>query len=197
MSSTTLSKAKQTVTSTIAEKLFEVVGRSWGKPLTKGAASSLIGQMSKDILEGLLTSPESTIALVELLEKRSKASSKAGTSPAVAQEEDDWLTTERAAARIGFSRPYLIALFDAGEFGKAVAKSDKGHRRVRASAIDKWLEEHAPTRQQNSAALDDADMAEFLELPPAELSSIDLNALDRIEAHRAESLAYRPKHKSA
>lgn len=201
MTSTTLTKAKKTITSTIAEKLFEVVGKAWGKPLTKRAASSLIVQMSSDVLDVLLANPESTAALAELLEKQAKVPLASHKFISAVAESNDWLTTEQAAARMGFSRPYVVALFEAGEFGEEyTAKSHKGHRRVRGSAIDRWMREHssaASARRGKAPVLGPDELSEFLEFPSGSLSPADMKALTQIEARKAESLAHRPKSKSA
>jgi hypothetical protein len=44
----------------------------------------------------------------------------------------EWLTTEPAARRSGFSRPFIAALLDSTSFEGRVFKSEKGHRRVNA-----------------------------------------------------------------
>lgn len=51
-----------------------------------------------------------------------------------------WLKTEEVAEKIGFSRPYTAALLDSDEFEGLVQKTEGGHRRVKSSAVDAWME---------------------------------------------------------
>ena len=55
------------------------------------------------------------------------------------READAWLSTEEAARRTGFSRPFIIALLDGPNYPGKVNRSPKGHRRVLASELDQWL----------------------------------------------------------
>lgn len=61
------------------------------------------------------------------------------------QEQSEWLTTEDAAQRSGFSRPFIAALLDSPSFEGRVSKTEKGHRRVDARDFQRWLEKSRPS----------------------------------------------------
>lgn len=187
MTATTVTKAKETVRSTIADGLRHGFEQFAGHLSDRKGASAIAG-ISRDILEDLLSDPESSKALLSLLV----------ISSAHQRQGDQWLKTEEAARRLGFSRPYVAALIDAGEFGADVSKSEKGHRRVKSSAIDQWLLEHriGGSNEERKAPLLHADPAEFFELP--RLSDKERDGLaKRIKDGRKESVKHRPARKRA
>ena len=51
----------------------------------------------------------------------------------------EFLTTEDAARLSGFSRPFIIALFDGPLYTGTVTRSAKGHRRVSRDEFIAWL----------------------------------------------------------
>lgn len=64
--------------------------------------------------------------------------------PVVAQGamQDEWLTTAQAAAKLETSRPYISMLCKTGKLGEVVM-IDGRHRRIRASAVQAYLESRA------------------------------------------------------
>lgn len=114
-------------------------------------------------------------------------------SPACA--DDIWLKTDDAAKRMGFSRPYVVALIDAGEFGEGVIKNPSGHRRVKVSAIVKWMADHGvshPLTTEHQALLDTVDGPEFFEQSKVLSKSERSQRMETIQSQRAESLKYKP-----
>jgi excisionase family DNA binding protein len=186
MTATTLNKAKQTLTSKIADRLSNSLLRSGVLASGKPEAMAAFGSASKAILEGLLSDRESVVALESLLEVSAKA----------VRVEDPWLKTEEAARKMGFSRPYVAALIDAGEFGASASKSVKGHRRVKASSVEKWLRDHAASPEKKAQAESSEGMGEFFDAPA--LQAAEEAALSaRIKHARGQSLAHRPTRKRA
>lgn len=172
----TLTEAKQELTSKIADRLRQSL-----------KASAAVGAVSKAILEGLLADRDSVVALTALLN---------GAVAVEAPGDDLWLKTEEAAKEMGFSRPYVNALIDAGEFGSSASKTAKGHRRVKASAVKKWLRDHEVSPERIAQAESSDAMEEFFEVP--ELSSKESAKLaKRIEQARRDSLHHRPAPKLA
>ena len=108
----------------------------------------------------------------------------------------EWLTTEEAGARMGFSRPYVTALFDSGEFAGGVSKSTGGHRRVRASAVDAWMSDHGvshPLSKTHQALLDQPNPPEFFAALP-KITAVETKRLrEQIATDRDASLTHRPK----
>ncbi|MBP7544021.1 MAG: hypothetical protein KA749_00735 [Acidovorax sp.] len=62
------------------------------------------------------------------------AVSKPRKAQALAQEE--WITTQEAANRSGFSRPFVAALLDSGAYKGRVNRTAGGHRKVLASEFE-------------------------------------------------------------
>lgn len=62
------------------------------------------------------------------------AVSKPRKAQALAQEE--WITTQEAANRCGFSRPFVAALLDSGAYKGRVNRTAGGHRKVLASEFE-------------------------------------------------------------
>lgn len=67
---------------------------------------------------------------------------------AVTPAADALLTTAEAAAKLEVSRPHVSMLCDQGKFGEIVM-TDGGHRRIRASAVEAYL--NARTKQLEGA----------------------------------------------
>ena len=55
---------------------------------------------------------------------------------ALAQPENDWISTQEAANRCGFSRPFVAALLDSGTYAGKVHRTAGGHRKVLASEFE-------------------------------------------------------------
>lgn len=56
---------------------------------------------------------------------------KAQTTP-----QEEWITTQEAANRCGFSRPFVAALLDSGAYQGRVNRTAGGHRKVLASEFE-------------------------------------------------------------
>jgi len=182
----TLTEAKETVRSTIANGLRHGISQlATHVPDKQGALT--IANMSQDILDSLLRDPESAQALLALLE----------SSHTRARDGDDWLKTDEAAKRMGFSRPYVAALIDAGELGSGVSKTEKGHRRVKASAVDQWLLNHSvvASKEELTSLRSQAESAEFFENPICS-DNEKTKLIKRINKGRNESMKYRPLRKN-
>ena len=59
---------------------------------------------------------------------------KAHKSPAA--PKDEWITTQEAANRCGFSRPFVATLLDSGAYKGQINRTEGGHRRVLASEFE-------------------------------------------------------------
>lgn len=55
---------------------------------------------------------------------------------AQAQPANDWISTQEAANRCGFSRPFVAALLDSGTYTGKVHRTAGGHRKVLASEFE-------------------------------------------------------------
>jgi predicted nucleotidyltransferase len=55
---------------------------------------------------------------------------------AQAQHANDWISTQEAANRCGFSRPFVAALLDSGAYTGKVHRTAGGHRKVLASEFE-------------------------------------------------------------
>lgn len=49
---------------------------------------------------------------------------------------DEWISTQEAANRCGFSRPFVAALLDSGSYQGKVQRTPGGHRKVLASEFE-------------------------------------------------------------
>jgi excisionase family DNA binding protein len=184
LTSITLSNAKKELTSKIADRLSQSMK---GSAVLAPKSSVAFGTVSRALVEGLLSDRDAIVALTKLLNE-AMAKETGGNDP--------WLKTEEAAAKMGFSRPYVNALIDAGEFGSGAAKTARGHRRVKSSAIDKWLLEHEVSPASVAQAESTDGMEEFFEV--SELSPAQSNKLaKRIENARQNSMSHRPARKRA
>lgn len=54
------------------------------------------------------------------------------------KNEKQWLTTEEAAKLSGFSRTFIVAMFNSGLYTGSVERSPGGHRRILASDFKHW-----------------------------------------------------------
>ena len=63
---------------------------------------------------------------------------------AVASNEQEMLSTQEAAQLMGCSRPYVAMLIDAGTLEGSVT-SKGGHRKVPKASIQRWIEQHRTT----------------------------------------------------
>lgn len=50
--------------------------------------------------------------------------------------KDEWITTQEAANRCGFSRPFVTSLLDSGVYKGRVSRTTGGHRKVLASEFE-------------------------------------------------------------
>lgn len=62
------------------------------------------------------------------------ATPKESKAPALATEE--WISTQEAANRCGFSRPFVTSLLDSGAYKGRVSRTTGGHRKVLASEFE-------------------------------------------------------------
>lgn len=53
-----------------------------------------------------------------------------------AEPHSEWISTQEAADRCGFSRPFVAALLDSGTYPGKVQRSPGGHRKVLASEFE-------------------------------------------------------------
>ena len=61
--------------------------------------------------------------------------------------QEEWITTQEAANRCGFSRPFVATLLDSGAYKGKVTRTSGGHRKVLASEFEALMAEasaHAP-----------------------------------------------------
>jgi hypothetical protein len=70
-------------------------------------------------------------------------------SPVLPQEE--WLTTQEAANRCGFSRPFVATLLDSGAYKGKVIRTTGGHRKVLASEFDALMAQASAEAPKNLA----------------------------------------------
>ncbi len=89
-----------------------------------------------------------------------------------------------------------FALIDAGEFGSGASKSVKGHRRVKASAVEQWLRDHEVSPERVAQTESSEGTEEFFDLP--ELQAPEKAVLKaQIKEAKGKSLAHRPLRKRA
>lgn len=93
-----------------------------GHPLTRNAVSVL----SRTLASRMMASERLLETMVKLVPKK----------------QDEWLTTEEAARKSGYSRPFIAALLDNPGFGGRVTKTEKGHRRVHSGDFENWMTKH-------------------------------------------------------
>lgn len=84
-------------------------------------------------------SSEARMALIAQLAGGSAVNHTLALSDA---DNDPWLTTADAAARLEVSRPYVAMLCDAGKLG-LIMKTEGGHRRIQASAVTAYIAERS------------------------------------------------------
>lgn len=142
MSITTMDKATKCVKRVIANKLNGAIKRSTDKVAAGGSINEKlrIADVSEEIMEGLLADDEAIESLALLLGLR-------------IPKKDVWISTEKAAEKMGFSRPYVVALLDSDDFKGSVVRKDGGHRRVLESAVDTWMESHRVKPIRSAAEL--------------------------------------------
>lgn len=58
------------------------------------------------------------------------------TRKAPVAPKDEWITTQEAANRWGFSRPFVTSLLDSGAYKGRVSRTTGGHRKVLASEFE-------------------------------------------------------------
>ena len=208
MNTLTLPKARDQVAATIADMVRKAFGtKAMALPKGRGSERVAVGAVSETILHGLLETTRATDALRVLLEglesnTKTYASLVASAKAKAAKpgEPKEWLKTEEAAKRMGFSRPYVAALFDAGEFSPDAIKSDSGHRRVRPAAVDKWMDAHGisvPLSPEHKALLDAPNALEFFQKSAPLSKKAESVLRKKVLAERAESIKHRPKGRQA
>ena len=75
-------------------------------------------------------------SLARRVAKLADVSASQVRSKALAQPENDWISTQEAANRCGFSRPFVAALLDSGTYAGKVHRSAGGHRKVLANEFE-------------------------------------------------------------
>ena len=86
---------------------------------------------------------------------------------ALAQPENDWISTQEAANRCGFSRPFVVALLDSGTYAGKVHRTACGHRKVLASEFEALV--------AKASAIAPKTLAQARK-------AVDLRALDNVSA---------------
>lgn len=110
--------------------------------------------------------------------------------------EKEWLTTEEAAAKMGFSRPYATAIFDSTDFFGKVQKSAGGHRRILASAVKDWMVSHGvnfPLSKADQALLEAPVPAEFFDDEQESPGLKESERMAEIEATNRAARSNRPR----
>lgn len=59
-----------------------------------------------------------------------------GAHKSPAAPKDEWITTQEAANRCGFSRPFVATLLDSGTYKGQINRTEGGHRRVLANEFE-------------------------------------------------------------
>ncbi|MDD2609901.1 MAG: hypothetical protein PHX60_09455 [Giesbergeria sp.] len=60
----------------------------------------------------------------------------------------EWITTQEAANRCGFSRPFVAALLDSGAYRGKVQRTPGGHRKVLASEFQALITQASAQARQ-------------------------------------------------
>lgn len=71
----------------------------------------------------------------QLVQLANESSGKQGVK-AQANPKGEWISTQEAADRCGFSRPFVAALLDSGSYQGKVHRTPGGHRKVLASEFE-------------------------------------------------------------
>lgn len=114
----------------------------------------------------------------------------------VREIEKEWLTTEEAAAKMGFSRPYATAIFDSRDFNGKVQRSTGGHRRILASAVREWMVSHGvtfPLSKADRALLEAPVPAEFFDDDHDSSGSNETKRMSEIQATNKAARINRPR----
>lgn len=75
-------------------------------------------------------------SLARQLAKLTGESSRARGGKVLPAPKDEWISTQEAANRCGFSRPFVAALLDSGCYEGAVRRTPGGHRKVLATEFE-------------------------------------------------------------
>ena len=179
-----VSKARARVENAIATQLSSIAAAaSLAEMSAKAVEAFDAAVLSQSIMERLLGDPDTVQGLRVLV-----ADEKA-------PQEKEWITSQEAATRMGFSRPYVVALLDSAEFEGKVLKRAGGHRRVLASSVAEWMNQHGvrhPPSAQDVAKLEAPDDPAFFEEFPEPSESEPVERLANILAGRKASLKHRP-----
>ena len=93
------------------------------------------------------------------------------TSTAASAAADTLLTTEDAATRLEASRPYVAMLCDQGKLGEVVI-TEGGHRRIRSSAVDAYLNARAKQHEGAGSPREAALEAGLYDFPEGHFKNI-------------------------
>lgn len=75
-------------------------------------------------------------SLARQMAQLADAPASQGRGKAKVQPANDWISTQEAANRCGFSRPFVAALLDSGTYAGKVHRTAGGHRKVLASEFE-------------------------------------------------------------
>jgi len=75
-------------------------------------------------------------SLARQVAKLADVSGGSGQGKISAKPGSDWISTQEAANRCGFSRPFVAALLDSGTYPGKVHRTAGGHRKVLASEFE-------------------------------------------------------------
>lgn len=133
-----------------------------------GALQRLGAQLDAAAVEGLATS------LADRVVRRMQAEATIAPTP-------EWISTQEAANRCGFSRPFVAALLDSGTYEGQIHRTPVGgHRKVRADEFAAFIAKTAPLAP---ASLPEARQSAVVSEPqPSEPPSAPERAASRVRA---------------
>ena len=124
----------QALVHSVCERLAEVAAFGVATALTDTSAQGTARRMEL----------VSALALIEASAGTMQSSSRRAESTAAS----DLLTTAEVATQLGMSRPYVSMLCDQGKLGR-VTRSEGGHRRITAAAVDDYVRTHGSAIRSN------------------------------------------------
>lgn len=90
-------------------------------------------------------------SLARQLAKLTGGSNRKEGGKALAAPEDEWISTQEAANRCGFSRPFVAALLDSGCYQGEVRRTPGGHRKVLAGEFETLVAQASATAPRTLA----------------------------------------------
>lgn len=90
-------------------------------------------------------------AIAQSLARRVAKLADAPRGKASVQPANEWISTQEAANRCGFSRPFVAALLDSGTYTGKVHRTAGGHRKVLASEFEALVAKASAAAPKNLA----------------------------------------------